>query len=47
MGELVEELWLRTRRLDTQFCDLSTKLTFSLFRRKAAMALHSAGRMES
>lgn len=43
-GEL-EELWLGTRTLDSQFCDLTTKSTFSLFRRKAVAALHRAGRM--
>lgn len=45
MGELVEELWLGTRRLDSQFYDLTSKSTFSLFRRKAVIPLHSAGRM--
>ena len=32
MGDLVEELWLETGRLDSQFCDFTTKSRFSPFR---------------
>lgn len=41
MGELVAQLWLETRRLDSQFCDLTTKSRFSLLRSKAAEALYT------
>lgn len=39
MGELVEKLWLETRRLDSQFCDLTTKSRFSPFRSKVALSI--------
>lgn len=45
LGEVGVRAVAGTRRLDFQFCDLTTKLMFSLFGRKAMITLHSTGRM--